>query len=273
MIYTDHKAFDTIVNNLPVKLYTLKNSTGVKINICNYGARITHFILPKNGNEIDITLGFNSIEEYIDNNEFYYGVTVGRFANRIKDGRFVLNNQTYNLEANNGGNSLHSGSKAFHNSVWEVLDYSETAIKMKIISPDGQGGFPGQLTCEVVFTLNDEGELAINYSATTDKDTIVNITNHAYFNLNGEGNGTILNHNIKIEFISASNKLKDFLPKETDGKMDYKQRKKLGIKTCLNFVNTDERFKEWDTFVNKHSKKDDLSDCFLQGLWYIKHKI
>ena len=81
------------------------------------------------------------------------------------------------------------------------------------------------------------------------------------------------NHNIKIEFISASNKLKDFLPKETDGKMDYKQRKKLRIKTCLNFVNTDERFKEWDTFVNKHSKKDDLSDCFLQGLWYIKHKI
>ncbi|MFC5285242.1 aldose epimerase family protein [Pedobacter alpinus] len=196
---TNYKAFETTIDKLPVKLYTLKNNKGITVNICNYGARITHFIIPQKGNQIDIVLGFNSIDEYINNSEFYYGVTVGRFANRIKDAKFILNNKTYNLEVNNGINSLHSGTKAFHNSVWEVLYHSETEIKMQIISQDGDGGFPGELICDILFNLNDDGELAINYTATTDKDTVVNLTNHAYFNLNGEGSGTILDHDVKIE--------------------------------------------------------------------------
>ncbi len=198
MIETNFKAFDTIVDNLPVKLYKLQNKSGVNVNICNYGARITHFIVPKNGKKTDIVLGFNSIDEFRNNGEFFYGVTVGRFANRIKNAKFTLNNQTFTLEANNGGNSLHSGTKAFHNTVWEVLSYTVTEIKLQTISADGDGGFPGKVTCEVVFNLNDDGELSINYTATSDKDTVVNLTNHAYFNLNGEGSGTIVNHSLQI---------------------------------------------------------------------------
>lgn len=186
------------IDNLPVQLYSLKNKNGVEVKITNYGARITHFIVPHQNKAIDIVLGFDTIEEFKNNNEFYYGVTVGRFANRIGGASFKLNSTVYELEANNGGNSLHSGSKAFHNSVWDVIENSDNEIVLKSLSPDGLGGFPGNLICEVQFVLTDSNELVINYEATSDKDTVVNMTNHAYFNLNGEGNGDVLNHEVKI---------------------------------------------------------------------------
>jgi aldose 1-epimerase len=192
------KAFEKTIDNSAVKLFWLKNRD-LSVGICNYGARITHFIISKENEEVDITLGFNSIDEYLNKeNEFYYGVTVGRFANRIEDARFTLNNKTYQLEANNGDNSLHSGSVAFHNKVWDVKEVKDNSLSLSVISPAGEGGFPGNLTCEVNFTLSEESELIINYSAKTDKDTVINLTNHAYFNLNGEGSGTILNHYFSI---------------------------------------------------------------------------
>ncbi len=192
------KAFEKNLDNKLVKLFWLKNKS-VNIGICNYGARITHFIVSKDNKEVDITLGFNSIDDYLNKeNEFYYGVTVGRFANRIENAKFTLNNETYQLEDNNGGNSLHSGSVAFHNKVWDINEVSDNRLSMSVNSPDGEGGFPGSLSCEVIFTLTEESELIVNYGAKTDKDTIINLTNHAYFNLNGESSGTILNHQICI---------------------------------------------------------------------------
>lgn len=191
-------AFEKNIDGKSVHIYWLKNKA-VSVGICNYGARITHFIVAKESEEIDIVLGFNSIDEYLNReNEFYYGVTVGRFANRIEDATFSLDGANYQLDANNGGNSLHSGSVAFHNRVWDVKEANQNHISLSILSEDGDGGFPGNLACNVVFTLTDENELIINYSATTDKDTVVNLTNHSYFNLNGEGSGTILNHQICI---------------------------------------------------------------------------
>ncbi len=191
-------AFETTINELTVKHFWLKNET-IQVGICNHGARITHFIVSKNNIETDICLGFNSIEDYTSKeNEFYYGVTVGRFANRIENAEFQLNDKTYQLEANNGGNSLHSGSHAFHNKVWEIEKSDERSVTLKVLSPAGEGGFPGNLSCQVCFTLTDENELIINYSAKTDQDTVVNLTNHSYFNLNGEGKGPILNHSFRI---------------------------------------------------------------------------
>lgn len=198
MIENLQRAFEKNINNLPVKLYWLENKD-VSVGICNYGARITHFLIAKGDEKIDIALGFNSIDDYLSKeSEVYYGVTVGRFANRIEDAKFDLNGNTYQLEANNGTNNLHSGSVAFHNKVWTVKELKKHSICLTIMSPDGEGGFPGSLTCDVTFTLTDENELIINYSATTDQDTVVNLTNHAYFNLNGEGSGEILNHHFTI---------------------------------------------------------------------------
>ena len=192
------EAFEKNIDGKSVHLYWLRNRT-ISVGICNYGARITHFIVSKAEKEVDITLGFNSIDDYLSKeNEFYYGVTVGRFANRIEDAKFTLDGETYQLEANNNGNSLHSGSEAFHNKVWDVKTVEDNSITLSTLSSDGEGGFPGNLTCEVHFKLSAENELIISYSATTDKDTVINLTNHAYFNLNGEGNGTILNHQFCI---------------------------------------------------------------------------
>ncbi|WP_017258897.1 aldose epimerase family protein [Pedobacter arcticus] len=198
MLENIQKAFQQSIGNKQVALFWLKNEE-INVGICNYGARITHFIVSKKNIPVDITLGFNSLEEYISKqNELYYGVTVGRFANRIEDAKFTLNGERYQLDANNGGNSLHSGNIAFHNKVWDVKEVKENSIKLAILSPDGEGGFPGDLTCEVSFTLTDDNELIVNYSAKTDKDTVINLTNHAYFNLNGEESGSILNHEICI---------------------------------------------------------------------------
>lgn len=190
--------FEKYIDGKLINLYWLKNEK-LQVGICNYGARITHFIVSKDNCDVDITLGFDSIADYLSKqNEFYYGVTVGRFANRIEGAKFTLNNHTYQLEANNGGNSLHSGSVAFHNQVWEVKELKNNSISLSILSEDGEGGFPGNLSCEVTFTLTEEDELIVNYSAESDKDTVINLTNHAYFNLNGEGNGSILNHQFCI---------------------------------------------------------------------------
>ncbi|HEX7366777.1 MAG TPA: aldose epimerase family protein [Pelobium sp.] len=192
------EAFKKTINGKQVGIYWLKNDE-VRVGICNYGARITHYIVANGAAALDIVLGFDSIDEYLDKeNEFYYGVTVGRFANRIEDAKFSLNGKTYHLEANNGGNSLHSGSIAFHNRAWDVEQANENQVNLSIFSTDGEGGFPGNLSCEVIFTLTEENELIINYSAKSDEDTVVNLTNHSYFNLNGAGNGTILNHQIRI---------------------------------------------------------------------------
>lgn len=191
------QAFEKQLNGKHIQLHWLK-SPNLQVGICNYGARITHFILLKKDQQLDVALGFNNIDAYLNSkNEFYYGVTVGPFANRIANARFSLDGKTYQLEANNDGNCLHSGSQAFHNKVWDVLEADEGKIVMQTVSVAGEGGFPGNLQCQVAFSLNNDA-LKIEYHASTDEDTVVNLTNHSYFNLNGEGTGSILNHRVQI---------------------------------------------------------------------------
>lgn len=197
MIDLNHiqESFKQEINGSKTEIYFLRNALGTLIGICNYGARITHFIV--NGTT-DIVLGFNSLQNYIDANERYHGVTVGRFANRIADGKFKLDNQLFNVDINNGPNCLHGGKDGFHDKVWNTASRSANSIHLNINSFDGEGGFPGNIIVNIIYTLTDTNDLIMDYGALADQDTIINLTNHAYFNLNGEGAGDITKHQVKI---------------------------------------------------------------------------
>jgi aldose 1-epimerase len=186
-------------------LYTMENNNNVKISITNYGGIITSIFSPdKNGNLADIVLGFNTLDEYIKDSP-YFGCIIGRFGNRIKKASFSLNDKNYTLAGNDNGNHLHGGNKGFDKIVWDST-YSEqpesTSLIMTHISPDGDEGYPGTLKTVVTYSLNEENELTIHYHAVTDKDTIINLTNHTYFNLAGEGAGDILGHSLQLNAAS-----------------------------------------------------------------------
>lgn len=189
------ESFKQKIESSITEIHFLKNSLGTLIGICNYGARITHFIV--NG-KTDIVLGFNSLQEYINADERYHGVTAGRFANRIAFGNFKLNDEVYNVEINNGVNSLHGGKSGFHDKVWQVVSQTENSISLNVKSHDGEGGFPGNISITITYTLTDTNDLIIDYEGVTDKDTVLNLTNHAYFNLNGEGCGDVTKHTFQI---------------------------------------------------------------------------
>ncbi len=175
---------------------TLKNNF-LKATITNYGARLTGAIINnKLGEPVDVVAGFATIDAYLNATAPYYGATIGRFANRIANGKFKLNGCEYHLPVNNGPNSLHGGS-GFHDKVWDIIEADEQHILMQYFSVDGEDGYPGDLQVQVKYSLSDGG-LLINYKAVCDADTIINLTNHAYFNLNGEGSGSIADHTIQI---------------------------------------------------------------------------
>lgn len=192
-------AYEVEIDDQNVQHYFINNNKGTKVGICNYGARITHFVVLNSLEQlIDIVLGFNDIQSYLNASERYHGVTVGPFANRIGNANFQLENKTYQLEANNGNHTLHSGSAGFHDKIWDVIAVTENEISLQVSHANLAGGFPGDITCSVVFTLTEDDELKMQYYAKTNEDTVINLTNHAYFNLNGEGSGNILNHQVKI---------------------------------------------------------------------------
>jgi aldose 1-epimerase len=177
-------------------VYTLRNANGLEADILTYGARLIRFTAPdKNGQFGDVIVGCKTPEDYYKENP-YFGATIGRYGNRIGGGKFTLNNTVYHLEKNEGNNTLHGGHSAnFDRVVWDATIDGERLI-LTHVSPDGAGGFPGTLTVTVIFTLTDDNELKIEYIATTDKDTVCNLTNHSYFNL---GNApTILDHVMMI---------------------------------------------------------------------------
>ncbi len=177
-------------------LYTLANACGVEASITTYGGALVSLKAPdRAGRFADVVLGFHDIDGYL-NAEFYPGALVGRYANRIAKGRFALNGVEYKLACNNGENSLHGGIKGFDKAVWSACEIADgdPALELTHFSPDGDEGYPGALSVRVAYTLNQNSELRIDYSATTDKDTVLNLTNHAYFNLAGEGSGDILGH-------------------------------------------------------------------------------
>jgi aldose 1-epimerase len=177
------------------ELFSLANSTGIEAQLTNHGAAIVALKTPdRNGKLADIVLGFETAGRYVTDNRPHFGATIGRFGNRIGRARFELNGVEYQLAKNNGENSLHGGILGFDKVPWTARRLSDSAMEMSYLSPDGEEGYPGNLNVTVTFTLTDTGSLKIDYSAITDKDTVLNLTNHSYFNLKGAGEGDILDH-------------------------------------------------------------------------------
>lgn len=181
----DPAKFQTEVNNAQTALYTLKNKAGMEVCITNFGGRIVSIMVPdKNGKMQDVVLGFDSIADYI-NVPSDFGASIGRYANRINQGRFVLDGDTIQLPQNNFGHCLHGGPKGWQYQVYEANLIDPATLELTLISPDGDANFPGNVTAKVTYQLTDDNAIDIKYSATTDKKTIINMTNHSYFNLDG----------------------------------------------------------------------------------------
>lgn len=192
------EAFDTIINAKEVKLYWLENQD-IKAAFTNYGGRLVGLWVPDEKNQMtDVVIGMGSVEEYINSTEPYFGATIGRVGNRIAKGKFTLDGKDYSLPVNNGENTLHGGVKGFQDVVWNAVMPDEHSIVFTYNSPDMEEGFPGNLEVRVTYTLTENKAVKMEYEAKTDKLTPVNLTNHAFFNLNGEGSGTILNHSLQL---------------------------------------------------------------------------
>jgi aldose 1-epimerase len=195
-----HDVFGVMPNGDTVLRYTLTNANGMQVKILNYGGIIQSLMVPdKNGKMGDVVLGFDSLDQYIKQSP-YFGALIGRFGNRIARGTFTLNDSTYHLFINDGPNSLHGGKVGFDKKIWDVTPFtadSAEGLKLHYLSPDGEEGYPGNLNVNVTYTLNNDNALRIDYEATTDKPTVLNLTNHAYYNLNG-GKGTALDEKLML---------------------------------------------------------------------------
>jgi len=193
------ESFGQLPDGRPVALFRLQNASGMEVEVLNYGAIIRAIRVPdREGNRGDVVLGFDSLAAYLQPHP-YIGAVVGRYANRIGGARFVLDGQTYELAANDGPNHLHGGVRGFDKVLWEAESFTsenEAGVRFTYASPDGEEGYPGTLRATVTYTLADSNALVIDYEATTDKPTIVNLTQHAYFNLAGRGD--ILNHELQL---------------------------------------------------------------------------
>lgn len=192
------KKFDTIIDGKKVNLYWIENKE-IKAAVTNYGGRLIGlWVKDRNGKPTDVVVGMNSVKDFKNSSEPYFGATIGRVGNRIAKGKFMLEGKQYQVPLNNGENALHGGVKGFHNVVWDVTETNENTIVLSYLSPDGEQGFPGNLRVKVTYSITKDSSVKMEYEATTDKTTVVNLTNHAFFNLNGEGSGTILNHELQI---------------------------------------------------------------------------
>lgn len=185
----DPAKFDTLINEKPVKLYTLNNDNGMEVCITNFGGRIVSLCVPdKNGNSIDVVLGFDNIHQYADsvNSPSDFGAAIGRYANRINQGKLVVGDKKIQLPQNNFGHCLHGGFSGWQYQVYDAVQPNDTTLELTIVSPDGDNNFPGTVTAKVTYTAKSNNTLDIQYEATTDKETVINMTNHAYFNLTGD---------------------------------------------------------------------------------------
>jgi len=194
-------AFGKMKDGQPVGLYTLTNTGGMEVAITNYGGVVVSIKAPdRSGKFADVVLGFDTFDAYLNNTPFF-GALVGRYGNRIAKARFTLDGHEYHLAANDNGNTLHGGLKGFDKRLWNAKDVSTKevpALELTYLSKDGEQGFPGNLSVTVTYSLTPKNELKIDYAATTDKDTVLNLTNHSYFNLAGQGEGDILSHLMMI---------------------------------------------------------------------------
>ncbi len=192
------QTFGQTADGASVDLYVLSNKNAMEAAIMNYGGIVVRLKTPdRNGKLEDIVLGMENLDGYLKGHP-YFGCIVGRYGNRIAKGRFVLNGVEYKLAKNNGENHLHGGIRGFDKAVWTARETGAAGVEMSYLSKDGEEGYPGNLAVKVTYTLTDDNELRIDYSATTDKDTVVNLTNHSYFNLAGQGEGDILAHELML---------------------------------------------------------------------------
>jgi aldose 1-epimerase len=196
------RSFGVTADGQVVDLYTLTNKNGVEASITNYGGILVSLKVPdRSGKLDDVVLGFDTLDDYLKGNPAYLGAIIGRYCNRIGGASFTLNGVHYKLTPNEDGNQLHGGPKGFDKVVWKARDASDAQAKrleLTYLSKDGEEGYPGNLSATVTFTLTDDNELRLDYSATTDKDTVVNLTNHSYFNLAGQAGGDILGHELTL---------------------------------------------------------------------------
>ncbi len=209
MKYVKKSYFGTTKDLNRVYKFTVLNNRGTEVDIINYGATVTSFRIKDNlGKTHDIVLGYDSLDDY-ENGDKFFGSTIGRCANRISNSSFRINDKIYNLENNEGDNHLHGGENGFHRKIWDYK-VEERVVIFTYISEDMEEGYPGRCTLKVEFTLTDDNELCINYIGKTNKDTILNPTNHCYFNLNGHNDGSILKHSLTVNANS-------YTPIESDG--------------------------------------------------------
>ena len=198
---THKRAFGKTGDGKQVDLYVLTNKNGVEADVTNFGAAVVSLKVPdRHGKTDDVVLGYDDLDGYL-HDKSYFGATVGRYANRIAHGKFTLNGTTYTLAKNDGENHLHGGVRGFNKVVWEAKDVSiagAAALQLNYLSKDGEEGYPGNLSVQVTYTLTNNNELKIDYAATTDKDTVLNLTHHSYFNLAGQGKGDILQHQLLL---------------------------------------------------------------------------
>lgn len=196
------ETFGSMPDGSKVDAVVLSNGHGMQARIIALGASIQSLATPdRNGKSANIALGYSSLADYLSNPQ-YFGATVGRYANRIAKGKFTLDGHAYSVPVNNGVNSLHGGSKGFDKVLWTVgevkHDAGKASVTLSYESPDGDMGYPGKLTAMVTYTLDEQNRLSIDYRASTDKTTIVNLSNHAYWNLSGEGSGSVMDHRLTI---------------------------------------------------------------------------
>ncbi len=194
----DPARFVASVDGDSTALYTLRNHAGMEACITNFGGRIVSLMVPdSSGNLVDVVLGHDNIDDYV-NIDGNFGALIGRYGNRIDQGRFTLNDSVYQLPINNYGHSLHGGPRGFHNLVWHATQPNDSTLCLSLFSPDGDAGYPGNINVDVVYSLRPDFAIAINYYATTDRPTILNLTNHSYFNLSGDLSTDILSHEVSI---------------------------------------------------------------------------
>lgn len=227
------ESFGSTSAGLETTLYTLENQNGMRISVADYGATLVNVLVPDQAGRLtDVVLGYDDVSGYEAGDKFF-GAIVGRVANRIGGASFKLNGKTYKLAANDHGNNLHSGMDFYSKRMWTVLEYGKDHIVLALESPDGDQGYPGKVTIRVSYTLTDDNEIKIHYHAVPEEDTLINMTNHSYFNLSGQDTGTVLNQEVWINADAYTEADAESIPTgeivSVEGTpMDFRQKKTLG---------------------------------------------
>lgn len=241
-VKTKKADFQTIVDKKKTDLFYLKNKNGMEIAITNFGARVVELWVPdKKGNFSDVVLGHTKIDQYVNyKGERFLGATIGRYGNRISHGKFQLDSVVFQLPTNDGPNCLHGGFKGFDMVVWDTKQIDYSHLEFTYLSIDSEEGYPGNLQVRMTYQLTDNNEFVIKYFATTDKPTIINLTHHSFFNLHGEGNGTINDHRLMINADRYTPVDSFLIPKGelanvADTPMDFRNSTEIGSRLNINF--------------------------------------